>query len=65
MLPNKGLPVCEPKGFGLPKGFGVKGLLLGLFICPKTDWDPKGLPEDCPNALLEPNIFSNGNPNQI
>jgi len=49
-------PVCEPKGVVLPKGLGANGLLLALLVCPKTDWDPKGLFDDCPKGLVEPNI---------
>lgn len=50
--PNKEPPVCEPKGVELPKGFGAKGLLLALFVCPKTDGDPNGLLDDCPKAAI-------------
>lgn len=34
--PNTVFPVCEPNGDVLPKGFGAKGLLLALAVCPKT-----------------------------
>lgn len=47
--PNMELPV-EPKGAVAPNGLGENGLLLAL-VCPKTDWDPNGLLEDCPNAV--------------
>lgn len=50
--PNKEPPVCEPKGVELPKGFGAKGLLLALLVCPKTDGDPNGLLDDCPKAAI-------------
>lgn len=43
-------PVCEPKGVVLPKGLGANGLLLALLACPKTDWDPNGLLDDCPKG---------------
>lgn len=51
--PNIELVVCEPKGFGLPKGFGANGLVLELLVCPNTDWEPNGLLEDCPNAAQQ------------
>ncbi|GMQ02284.1 hypothetical protein CsSME_00048586 [Camellia sinensis var. sinensis] len=51
-------PVCEPKGVVLPKGLGANGLLLALLACPKTDWDPNGLLDDCPKGLLDPNIVT-------
>lgn len=51
--PNIELPVCEPKGDVLPNGFAAKGLLFGLLLCPKTDGDPNGLLDDCPNAVSE------------
>lgn len=47
----------EPKGVVVPNGLGAKGLLLALLVCPKTDWDPNGLLDDCPKGLVEPNIF--------
>ncbi|KAL5981738.1 hypothetical protein ACLOJK_015801 [Asimina triloba] len=47
--PNMELPVGDPKG-ELLKGLGAKGLLAALFVCPKIDWVPNGLLEDCPNA---------------
>lgn len=48
--PNTEPPVAEPKGFGLPKGFCAKGLLLALLVCPNTDCEPNGLVDDCPKA---------------
>lgn len=55
--PNMELPV-EPNGVVVvPKGLGANGLLLALFVCPKTDDDPNGLLDDCPKGLVEPNIF--------
>ena len=48
--PNMEPPVCEPNGAVLPNGLGAKGLLLEL-VCPKTDWEPKGLDDDCPKAV--------------
>lgn len=49
VFPNIEAPVCEPKGLPAPKGFGAKGLLVGL-LCPKGDWAPKDALGDCPNA---------------
>lgn len=49
--PNMEPPVCAPKGVVLPKGLGAKGLVVALLVCPKTDWDPNGLLDDCPNAV--------------
>lgn len=57
--PNIEPPDCEPKGFGLPKGLGANGLVLELLVCPNSDWEPKGLLEDCPNGLVEPNMAAN------
>ena len=51
VLPKMEPPVCEPKGVVLPKGLGTNGLLLALLACPKTDWDPNGLLDDCPKAV--------------
>lgn len=45
-------PVCEPKGEVLPNGCAAYGLLFALLVCPKTDGDPNGLLDDCPNAVL-------------
>lgn len=56
--PNKEPPVCEPKGVGLPKGFGAKGLLFALLFCPKTDGDPNGLLDDCPKAVTKTNTLN-------
>lgn len=50
--PKMELPVWDPKGVVLPKGLGANGLLLVLLVCPKTDWDPNGLLDDCPKGLL-------------
>ncbi|KAD4178471.1 hypothetical protein E3N88_27062 [Mikania micrantha] len=50
--PKIELPVCDPKGDVLPNGFAENGLLFGLLFCPKTDGDPNGLLDDCPNAHL-------------
>lgn len=55
--PKMEVPVCEPKGLVLPKGFGANGLLVALLLCPKTDWDPNGLLEDCPKAV-EKNVIN-------
>lgn len=43
VLPNIELPVCEPKGFGLPNGLGENGLVLLVLVCPNIDWEPNGL----------------------
>jgi len=48
--PNMKLPVCEPNGLVLPNGLGTNGLVLEL-VSPKTDWEPKGLDEDCAKAV--------------
>lgn len=43
--------LVKPKGVVVPNGLGAKGLLLALLVCPKTDWVPNGLLDDCPKAV--------------
>lgn len=53
VLPKKELPVCAPKGVVVPNGFGAKGLLPALLLCPKTVCDPNGPLVACPKAANE------------